>query len=201
MYYKYRYDNWKTKRYIIKLNFLFFLGFGFINFKSPFSVNYCLNDSSNHFILGKWVECKKAKPSKGKKKKFIEKIYYPTYENNKIKKNRYHHNLRSLNNNNFYEEPAYLNCNQRLQSNLFVYQDSNICQNDNFYEGKNFESNNLKNSEISNQKQLQNFKNDLKGTFNTMNDEQNLMEIDTNSSSSNTNINNNYNKNEKNSIF
>ena len=34
-----------------------------------------------------------------------------------------------------------------------------------------------------------------------MNDEQNLMEIDTNSSSSNTNINNNYNKNEKNSIF
>ena len=58
-----------------------------------------------------------------------------------------------------------------------------------------------KDNEINSDKKLQNFKNDLKGKFNTMNDEQNLMEIDTNSSSSNTNINNNYNKNEKNSIF
>ena len=63
-------------------------------------------------------------------------------------------------------------------------------------------NNKNKDNEINSDKKLQNFKNDLKGKFNTMNDEQNLMEIDTNSSSSNTNINYNYNnKKENNSIF
>ena len=188
--------------------FFFILGFGFINFKSPFSVNLCLKDSKNHFILGKWVECKKAKPSKGRKKHFIEKISYPTYESTNLKKQniklKNNYVLRSLNSNNFYKEPAYFNDNHILQNNLFVYQDNDFNQSDYNSDGikeknceKNFEKNN---NEIYSETKLQNFKNELKGKFNTINDEQNIMEIDTNSSSSYTNINSNYNK-KNNSTF
>ena len=35
-------------------------GFGFVIFKNLVSVENALNDSWNHFINGKWVECKKA---------------------------------------------------------------------------------------------------------------------------------------------
>lgn len=35
-------------------------GFGFVIFKNAVSVENALNDSWNHFINGKWVECKKA---------------------------------------------------------------------------------------------------------------------------------------------
>ena len=35
-------------------------GFGFVIFKNVVSVENALNDSWNHFINGKWVECKRA---------------------------------------------------------------------------------------------------------------------------------------------
>ena len=35
-------------------------GFGFVLFKNKISVDNALGDTWNHYILGKWVECKKA---------------------------------------------------------------------------------------------------------------------------------------------
>ena len=47
-------------------------GFGFVIFKNVVSVENALNDSWNHFINGKWVECKRANFKEQCKERKIE---------------------------------------------------------------------------------------------------------------------------------
>lgn len=42
--------------------YITYIGFGFVVFKEQSSVDFCLKDTSNHRLFGKWIECKRANP-------------------------------------------------------------------------------------------------------------------------------------------
>ena len=83
------------------------------------SVDFCLGDSVNHFILGKWVECKKANPKNGysncnSKDNNYKPKEYPHYK----------YNFRHLGcGYEPYKEPDYVKAEQDPIS-LFVYQEN-----------------------------------------------------------------------------
>ena len=43
-------------------NITIYIGFGFVVFKELSSVDFCLKDTPNHRLYGKWIECKRANP-------------------------------------------------------------------------------------------------------------------------------------------
>ena len=85
------------------------------------SVDFCLGDSVNHFILGKWVECKKANPKNGNsncnsKENNYKPKEYPHYK----------YNFRHLGcGYEPYKEPDYVKAeSQQDPISLFVYQEN-----------------------------------------------------------------------------
>ncbi len=170
-----------------------------------------MKDTNNHFILGKWVECKRANARENNKKKFIEKSTYPTYENSfflKRQKMKLQNNLRSFINSKYYPQPYYINQGHQ-QINLFIYQDSESNKNKNIKKNNNFiinENNNIilnssnhnlispnESPPLSFQKFKENFKSN--SIVSNINNEQIINEIETNSSTNNSSGNNNSNSN------
>ena len=175
-----------------------------------------MKDSNNHFILGKWVECKRANARENNKKKFIEKSTYSTYENGfflRRQKMKLQNNLRSFINTNYYSQPYYINQGHQ-QINLFIYQDSESNKNKNNKNNNNNciinENNNIilnssnhnlispnESPPFSFQKFKDKFKS--KSIVSNINNEQIINEIETNSSTNNSSGNNNSNSNFSNS--
>lgn len=94
------------------------------------SVDYCLNDSVNHFILGKWVECKKANPKNVSSNCTMNnKPCDYNYYINKSKQQphyKYKYNFRHLGSGyEPYQEPDYVKAEpQQDPISLFVYQEN-----------------------------------------------------------------------------
>ena len=132
------------------------LGFGYIVFKSPFSVNFCLKDSNNHFIMGKWVECKRVFNKGNYKKNFFAKSYYPIYKNdfNKYKqKKKLVNHMRSLISPNVIQSFNLDESNYK-KDNLFFYKKDDIYNYQNIFseqENKNF-MNDINNNTFQNLK-------------------------------------------------
>ena len=87
------------------------------------SVDFCLGDSVNHFILGKWVECKKANPKTKNSKSIMNS------NDNKYKPKQYpqyKYNFRHLGcGYQPYKEPDYVKGeSQQDPISLFVYQEN-----------------------------------------------------------------------------
>ena len=87
------------------------------------SVDFCLGDSVNHFILGKWVECKKANPKTENSKCIMNS------NDNKYKPKQYpqyKYNFRHLGcGYEPYKEPDYVKAeSQQDPISLFVYQEN-----------------------------------------------------------------------------
>lgn len=61
---------------LIYLNFLFYkfyfinIGFGFIIFKNPQSVEFVMKLKNSHSIRGKWIDCKPATPKEAMEQNF-----------------------------------------------------------------------------------------------------------------------------------
>ena len=87
------------------------------------SVDFCLGDSVNHFILGKWVECKKANPKTKNSKSIMNS------NDNKYKPKQYpqyKYNFRHLGcGYQPYKEPDYVKAESHQDPiSLFVYQEN-----------------------------------------------------------------------------
>lgn len=114
-------------------------------FKFLYSVDFCLNDSVNHFILGKWVECKRASPKERKNNinnnnhnvnnscngyhiNNNNQLYFNKFPKQKPLHCKYKYNYRHLEeenqNDNFYEH-YYAKNDPQEAINLFIYQEEN----------------------------------------------------------------------------
>lgn len=150
-------------------------GFGFIVFKNDEGATNALKDKGNHFILGKWVECKRASPkeiSNSNVNNNVNMNYYSynynhnldcasnnyssmndnSYFNRGKNINKYKYSL-IVNEKNKYKEPVYLKNDDEMPMNLFIYRHSE-------------KSNNSNNSKNSQQNEEDNYENNLSNEIN-----------------------------------
>ena len=111
-------------------------GFGFVVFHNKISLENCLNDSLNHYINGKWVECKKANGKKEINKKVAKNV---------VPQNNYNNNyqLQNVNNNLFIQ--YYSNQLNFTNNNNDNYNKTNLKENNNNNNNKNIIKINIEN--------------------------------------------------------
>lgn len=142
-------------------------GFGFVVFQNEEGATNALKDKGNHFILGKWVECKRASPkeiSNSNVNNNVNMNYYNYNYNHYLdcacnnyssmddnsyfdrgkNINKYKYNL-IVNEKNKYKEPVYLKNDEEMPKNLFIYRDleknTNKRKNSQQNEKDNYENN------------------------------------------------------------
>ena len=149
-------------------------GFGFVVFHNKSSLENCLNDSLNHFINGKWVECKKANGKKENNNKTTKNFIQQNNLNNNfqlqnINKNLYFQNynnqLNFTNYNNKYNLKENYNNNYNINNNIIKINIENLNNYINIYNLGNINKNN---NDIQKDNEMNYIKKDKKNTNNKL---------------------------------